>query len=120
MGMDVLRPSGVQQSLKKRGNMGKRSLHLLVALTVLPAMLGSFAGTGYAVTVPSPVGDAPVIIPCSAPLAEDEGGDDFLVNDDYVLSRAAGDQPLPVAQPGQLRSAGADTPATARPQPTPP
>jgi len=99
--------------------MGKRPLHLLVALTVLPAMLGAFAGTGYAVTVPSPVGDAPVMIPGSEPLGEDEGGDDILINDDYVLSREAGDQPLTVEQAGQLRSAGADKARKIRQQPIP-
>ena len=43
--------------------MGKRSLHLLAALVVLPAMIASFAGPGFAVTVPAPVGDAPVMSP---------------------------------------------------------
>ena len=99
--------------------MGKRSLHLLVALSVLPAMLISFAGTGYAVTVPSPVGDAPVLIPGSEPSGEDEGGDDVLINNDYVLSREAGDEPLTVEQAGQLRSAGADQTTRIRQQPIP-
>src|SRR5437867_11026269 len=99
--------------------MGKRSLHLLVALSVLPAMLISFAGTGYAVTVPSPVGDAPVLIPGSEPSGEDEGGDDVLTNNDYVLGREAGDEPLTVEQAGQLRSAGADQTTRIRQQPIP-
>ena len=87
--------------------MGKRSLHLLVALMLAAAMVFSFAGSGYAVRVPKPAGDAPVMIPGSEPLGEDEGGDDELINGDYVLSREAGDNPLEVGQAAQLRTAAA-------------
>ena len=87
--------------------MGKRSLRMLGAVIALPAMLASFAGPGYAVTVPSPVGDAPVLIPGSEPLAEDEGTDDEIINNDYVLSREAGDTPLEVIQAAQLRDSAA-------------
>src|ERR1051325_8756595 len=71
------------------------------------AMVFSFAGSGYAVRVPKPAGDAPVMIPGSEPLGEDEGGDDELINADYILSREAGDNPLEVGQAAQLRTAAA-------------
>jgi uncharacterized repeat protein (TIGR01451 family) len=100
--------------------MGKRPLRLLGALILVPAMLVSYAGTGAAVTVPRPVGDAPVLIPGAQPQNEEEdGGDQVLINDDYILSRTAGDQPLTIEQAGQLRSTGADKAAKIKSGPRP-
>ena len=51
--------------------MGNRPLRLLGALILLPAMFISYAGTGMAVSVPSPVGDAPVLLPGAEPQNEE-------------------------------------------------
>jgi len=89
--------------------MGKRGLRALSAVVVSLAMIGAAGGSGMAVTVPSPVGDAPVFIP-GTPFP-DTGQDDaaklIAVNDDFILSRTAGDNPLSVEQAGRQRSNGA-------------
>jgi len=99
--------------------MGKRGLRALSALFVSFAMVVSFAGSGAAVRVPAPVGDAPVLIPGSEPLGEDEGGDDIIISDDYVLSREAGDNPLDVGAAAQLRTASVNKAGNIRTQPIP-
>ncbi len=89
--------------------MGKRGLRGLSAFVVSIAMVAAATATGMAVTVPSPVGDAPVFIPGTE--FPDTGQDDaatlIQLNDDFILSRTAGDTPLSVEQAGQQRSQGA-------------
>ena len=94
--------------------MGKRGLRGLSAFVVSIAMVAAATATGMAVTVPSPVGDAPVFIPGTE--FPDTGQDDaatlIQLNDDFILSRTAGDTPLSVEQAGQQRSQGASKAAS--------
>ena len=90
--------------------MGKRLGRACSALVLLVAMLGAGAGSGSAFTVPGTPGDAPVLKPgAQLPDTGSDGeGVSFTYEQDYILSRTAGDSPISVQQAGTERSKGAD------------
>ena len=101
--------------------MGKRSVRLLGALVITLATVFATNGPGMAVQVPSPVGDAPVLVPGTPypDSGQDDGSNLITINDDYTLSRLAGDNQLSVETAGQLRAAGAKKAQSLKQAPAP-
>src|SRR5262249_21207383 len=96
---------------ERKGMMGKRGWRVVSAFALTLTMVWAAAAPAGAVTVPvPPVGDAPVLIPGTEfpDTDEDEGGSQVAINDDYILSRTAGDDPLSVETAAAARAAGVD------------
>jgi len=91
-------------------DMAKRLLRVLSALTVTLTMVWAGSGPAGAVTVPGPaVPDGAVLIPGTQfpDTGQDEEGTQVAINDDYILSREAGDDPLNVETAASARFASA-------------
>ncbi|HET7338752.1 MAG TPA: hypothetical protein VFK22_04335 [Candidatus Dormibacteraeota bacterium] len=93
--------------------MGKRSLRVLSLVALTFAFAAGTSSPALAVTVPMPVGDAPVLIPGTPypDTGQDETGTLIQVNGDYILSRTAGDNPLTAEQAGQQRAVAVEAAA---------
>src|SRR5579872_2325149 len=89
--------------------MGKRRWRACGSFLLAFATVVAWATPGAAVKVPTPVGDAPVFIPGTP--YPDTGQDDaaklIALNDDFILSRTAGDTELSVETAGAARAQGA-------------
>jgi uncharacterized repeat protein (TIGR01451 family) len=90
--------------------MTRRGWRVLSAVVLSLATVWAAGGPAAAVTVPAPVGDAPVFIPGTEypDTGRDDGSNLLAVNDDYILSRTAGDNQLSVETAAASRAAGAD------------
>ncbi|HEY0829908.1 MAG TPA: hypothetical protein VGE99_02120 [Candidatus Dormibacteraeota bacterium] len=85
--------------------MGKRGLGALSAVVVSLAMIFATGGSALAVRVPSPVGDAPVMIPRTPfPDTSDDGSLLATLETAFIDGVTAGDSPISVEQAGQHRS----------------
>ena len=91
--------------------MGNRGLRALSALIVTVAMVGAASGPAWGQSPSGGGGDTPSIVPGAQSLEsqlDDENEARLLALDNqYVSSRTAGDNPLTVEQAGTLRSAAA-------------
>ncbi|TMC53219.1 MAG: DUF11 domain-containing protein [Chloroflexi bacterium] len=101
--------------------MGKRLGRLLSAVVLSVAMFAGGAGSGGAVFVPPPAGDAPVFIPGTPypDTGQDDGAKLIAVSDDYILARTAGDTQLSVEQAGAQRSTASGTASSIKVGPKP-
>src|SRR2546423_9016398 len=88
--------------------MGKNAARALSALILCFAMFAAGAGPGAAVTVPSPVGDRPVLVPGTPyPDTNDDGSLAASAESAFIDDVTAGDTPLSVEQASLHRSQAA-------------